>query len=269
MGALNGTPRVAPWRPAVVLVFGLLVVLVGGTRAQDPQQLLDETVRTQAQSDSDSAQSQIRISQIADETAELLNEYRLTTQQLDRVRIYNDNLQALITDQEQEMLSIQQQLDDFVVVERGIVPLMIDTIEALEQFIALDMPFQVQERAARVRRLRDNMEAADIAISEKYRQIMDAYLIETDYGRTIEAYVDTIPLEGIDTQVDVLRVGRILLAFQTADRGQTGFWNPIEREWQSLPDEYRPSITQGLRIARRQAAPDLLRVPIVSAEQAP
>ena len=167
------------------------------------------------------------------------------------------------------MLSIQQQLDDFVVVERGIVPLMIDTIEALEQFIALDMPFQVQERAARVRRLRDNMEAADIAISEKYRQIMDAYLIETDYGRTIEAYVDTIPLEGIDTQVDVLRVGRILLAFQTADRGQTGFWNPIEREWQSLPDEYRPSITQGLRIARRQAAPDLLRVPIVSAEQAP
>lgn len=269
MGALNGTPRVARWRPVAALLFGVLLALVVNTRAQDPQQLLDETVREQAQSDSDSAQSQIRISQIADETAELLNEYRLTTQQLDRVRVYNDNLQGLIVDQEQEMLSIRQQLEDFVVVERGIVPLMLDMIEALEQFIALDMPFQAEERAARVRRLRENMGAADITISEKYRQIMDAYLIETDYGRTIEAYVDTLDLEGVATQVDVLRVGRILLAFQTADRGRTGFWNPIERDWELLPDEYRASVTQGLRIARRQAAPDLLRVPVVAAEQAP
>jgi len=268
MGALNGTLRVAPWRPSAALLCGLLSGLTVTTQAQDSQQLLDETVRAQAQSDNDSAQSQIRISQIADETAELLGEYRLTTQQLDRVRIYNGNLDDLIADQEQEKLSIQQQLEDFVVVERGIVPLMLDMIEALEQFIALDMPFQPEERAARIRRLRENMDEADITISEKYRQLMDAYLIETDYGRTIEAYVDTLDLAGVATQVDVLRIGRILLAFQTSDRTQTGFWNPIERAWEPLPDEYRTAVTQGLRIARRQAAPDLLRVPIVAAEEA-
>lgn len=269
MGALNGTPRVAPWHLVTMVLFGVFVGLVATTRAQDSQQLLDETVRAQVQSDNDSAQSQIRISQIADETTELLGEYRLTTQQLDRVRIYNDNLEALIADQEQEKLSIQQQLEDFVVVERDIVPFMLDMIEALEQFIALDMPFQPEERASRVRRLREIMGEADVTISEKYRQIMDAFLIETDYGRTIEAYVDTLELDGVATQVDVLRIGRILLAFQTSDRARTGFWNPIERDWELLPDQYRASVTQGLRIARRQAAPDLLRVPIVAAEPTP
>jgi hypothetical protein len=139
-------------------------------------------------------------------------------------------------------------------------------IDALEQLIALDMPFQLRERVDRVRRLRDNMDSSEITISEKYRQIMDAYLIETDFGRTVEAYIDTLDLAGAPTQVDVLRVGRVLLAYQTPDRTQTGFFNLDTRAWEPLPDDYRVSITQGLRIARRQAAPDLLRLPIHAAE---
>ena len=71
--------------------------------------------------------------------------------------------------------------------ERLIVPLMFSMIGALEQFISLDLPFHTRERVDRVRRLRDNMAASEITISEKYRQIMDAYLVETDFGRTVEA----------------------------------------------------------------------------------
>ncbi len=266
MGARKADLKVTPWRPLILVVSGLLLCPPITSRAQDEQQLLEDTVTEQVRSDTDSARSQIRISQIADETTELLGEYRLTTQQLDRVRIYNDNLAALVADQDREKASIEQQLEDFVVVEQGIVPLMLDMINALEQFVALDVPFQYRERTDRVRRLQDNMDDSDITISERYRQIMDAYLVETDFGRTIEAYVDTLELDGVETQVDVLRIGRILLAYQTADRSQTGFFNTATRNWELLPDEYRTSITQGLRIARRQAAPDLLRVPVVAAE---
>ena len=254
---------------AAALLVGLVSSSMVALRAQTTEQLLDDSVTEQVLSDADSAQSQVRIGQLADETSELLGEYRLTTQQLDRIRIYNDNLAALVADQEQEKASIERQLEEFVLVEQGIVPLMLDMIDALEQFIALDMPFQTEERSDRVRRLRDNMDAADITISEKYRQIMDAYLLEADFGRTIEAYVETLELDGEQTQVDLLRMGRVLLAFQTADRSQTGFFNPASRQWEPLPDEYRAAITQGLRIARRQAAPDLLRVPILSAGPLP
>jgi hypothetical protein len=234
--------------------------------AASSQTLLDETVQAQAQSDTAAVRSQLRISQLADETTELLGEYRLALQQLDRVRIYNDNLAALVADQEAEKASIGQQLEDFVIVEQGIVPLMFNMIDALEQFVALDLPFQLRERVDRVRRLRDNMDSSEITISEKYRQIMDAYVIETDFGRTVEAYVDTLDLDGVEIQVDVLRIGRVLLAYQTPDRTQTGFFNRDTGAWEPLPDDYRASITQGLRIARRQAAPDLLRLPIHAAE---
>src|SRR5690606_28476549 len=115
-------------------------------QAQAPGELLNATVQEQRASDADAARSQVRISQLADETAELLGAYRLTTQQLDRVTIYNDNLQRLIEDQQQQMASIRQQLEDFVVVEQGIVPLMLDMIEALERFVSLDVPFQLEER---------------------------------------------------------------------------------------------------------------------------
>ena len=109
------------------------------------------------------------------------------------------------------------------------------------------------------------MDKADITISEKYRQIMDAYLIETDFGRTTETYSGNLSIDGSETQVDFLRVGRILLAYQTRDRARSGFWNKQTRQWESLPDSYRNDISLGLRIARKQAAPDLLRLPVPAA----
>ena len=261
---VRGLPRVR-LLDLIVILATLAFPPIGITQ-DSPQQILDETVREQARIDSDSASSQLRISQLADDTTDLLAQYRLVTQQLDRISVYNENLAILVEDQEQEKVSIVEQLDGFVVVEQGIVPLMFAMIDALEQFVGLDIPFQLQERTTRVRRLRENMDAADITISEKYRQITDAYLIETDFGRTIEAYVDRLDLEGIETQVDMLRVGRILLAYQTADRGQTGFFNPQTREWESLPAEYAAAVDQGLRIARREAVTDLLRLPVAAAE---
>jgi len=254
----------AMFRGLIVALVPLTFSVTGFT--QDSQQTFNEAVSVQVRIDTDSASSQLRISQLADETSDLLAQFRLTTQQLDRVRVYNENLAALVADQEGDKLSIAEQLEDFVIVEQGIVPLMLDMIDALDQFVSLDLPFQLQERTARVRRLQENMTSADITISEKYRQIMEAYLIETDFGRTIEAYVDTLEIAGVDTQVDVLRVGRILLAYQTPDRAQIGFFNPQARGWESLPDEYGAAIDQGLRIARRQAVSDLLRLPVAAAE---
>jgi hypothetical protein len=263
MGACGGRPVAAL---GAVLVLLVLTCLGSPARAQEREALLAESVQTQLRSDADAANSQLRISQLADQTTELLGEYRLVLQQLDRVRIYNDNLAALVADQEAEKASIQQQLVDFVVVEQGIVPLMFNMIDALDQFVALDLPFQTRERVDRVRRLRDNMDSSEITISEKYRQIMDAYLVETDFGRTVEAYIDTLDIDGFPTQVDILRIGRVLLAYQTPDRAQTGYFNSDTRTWEPLSDDYRAAITQGLRIARRQAAPDLLRLPVHAPE---
>jgi len=147
-------------------------------------------------------------------------------------------------------------------IERGIVPLMLDSIDTLDKFIDLDVPFLLEERKARVARLRTIMNLSDVTVSEKYRQIMDAYQIETTYGRDIEAYTGLLEIGGVSRQVDFLRIGRTSLTYQTPDQEETGFWNKQDKQWEKLPNKYQNYVTHGLRVARKQVTPNLLELPI-------
>lgn len=254
--------RLAAWPVtalAVLLPFGL-------SSAVASEKVLASSIAEQKASDQSSAKSQQRIAQLADQTSELVGEYRLALQKLDRVKIYNGHLQTLVNDQEAEKANIQRQLEDFQVVQTDIVPLMFNMIESMEKFIEADLPFNLDERRTRVENLRTMMDDSEITISEKYRKIMEAYQIEVGFGRDMEAIVGDLTIGGETRKVEFLRIGRIVLAYQTANKEETGFWNRNTGQWELLPDEYRSAITAGLRIARKQAAPDLLKLPIAAPE---
>jgi hypothetical protein len=243
-----------------------LMVALGGaaTTALAQDRALAASIAEQKASDEASIKSQKRVAQLADQTTDLQGEYRLTLQKLDRVKIYNNHLQKLVNEQESLKADIGRQLNDFQVVQTEIVPLMFGMIESLDEFIGLDMPFNLEERRNRVDTLRSLMEDPDVTVSERYRKIMEAYQIETSFGRDVEATKGD--LEG--REVEFLRIGRVLLAYQTADRSETGFWNKTTGQWEVLGDEFRKPITEGLRIARKQAAPNLLMMPIPGPEAA-
>lgn len=260
-------PKLQAWNIGA-LALALVLPLAAG--AATPSESLNTSMQVQVQITNAAADSQQTINRIADETQELLDEYLVTVQQTERLRIYNDHLETLIRSQEEEMQSIRRQLEEIEVVSKDIVPLMLRMIDRLEQFVRLDLPFQQSERLSRVAELRDIFDRADVAISEKYRRITEAYQIELEYGRTINAYRGTLKLgeNGEERQVDFLRVGRILLAYQTLDGSETGFWNKNTRQWEQLGDEYADAIAEGLRVARKQKAPDLLTLPVSGPETA-
>ena len=84
------------------------------------------------------------------------------------------------------------------------------------------MPFLLEERRKRIAGLRDIMNRADVSLSEKYRRVVEAYQIEMDYGRTIEAYDGRLG-EGDDARtVQFLRIGRVVLMYQTLDGRRDG-----------------------------------------------
>jgi len=228
----------------------------------DPIEILDDTLFVQRSSDLGSKDSQTIVSNLSDETQDLLGQYRLVLQQIDRLVAYNDYVERLIVDQEAQIIDIRKQLDQFALIERGIVPLMLDSIDILDKFIDLDVPFLLEERKARVARLRTIMDLSDVTVSEKYRQIMDAYQIETTYGRDIEAYTGLLEIDGESRQVDFLRIGRTSLTYQTPDQEETGFWNKQTGQWEKLPNKYQNYVTQGLRVARKQVTPNILELPI-------
>jgi hypothetical protein len=214
-------------------------------------------------------ESQARIDAMADDTRHLLAEYRDLERQRENMSIYNDNLEQMVKSQEAEKISLERQIEEIQVTQREIVPLMLRMLETLEGFVGADMPFLRAEREARVEGLQALMERSDVDIPEKFRQIMLAYQTEADYGRTIEAYQGELALDGQVRSVEFLRIGRLVLAYQTPDRRESGFWDARKQEWVRLDKKHNTSIRQGLRIADRQAAPELVEVPVVVSEVLP
>jgi hypothetical protein len=149
---------------------------------------------------------------------------------------------------------------------RGVVPLMLEMIAALGQIVEADVPFRIEERRARVQRLADMMDQAEVTASEKFRRVMEAYQGELEYGRTTESYSDVLPATG--QTVDFLRVGRALLVYQTSDQSETGWFNPTTREFEPLSDQYRLDVKAGIAIARNETAPDLVMLPVPGPEVA-
>lgn len=213
----------------------------------------------------DSASSQKRVSGLARQTQDLLTEYRSVVRETEALKIYNDNLERVVTDQRDEIQSINRQLEGLESTNRGVVPLMLDMIDALDQIVEADIPFRIDERRARVERLRNMMDQAEVTASEKYRRVMEAYQGELEFGRTTEAYSAKLP--GTEQTVDFLRVGRTLLVYQTSDGANTGWFNPRTRTFEELDDDrFRLEVKDGLAIARNEKAPDLVMLPVPAPE---
>jgi septal ring factor EnvC (AmiA/AmiB activator) len=210
----------------------------------------------------ESATVQRRIDELSDQTDELVAKYRTVLKQIDSIRIYNHQLRELITSQEAELASLQDQLDRVEVVGRSVTPLMYRMIDALDALVELDLPYLIEERTERIADLRKLMSKAAVTSAEKYRLIMEAYQTENEYGRTIEAYRSTLRRGDRDVKVDFLRFGRIALVYQTLDGMEAGVWNQETKAWDPLDPTYRTAVREGLRIARKQSAPDLIRLPL-------
>ncbi|WP_438970966.1 DUF3450 domain-containing protein [Methylophaga sp.] len=240
------------WRLSLLMILPLIV-------NAGP---LDEAIDTQVKTDVAAQKSQENIDNLDDSTTEMLAEYRDVLRQTQSLRAYNDQLQNLVNSQQTELNSISQQLKNIETTQRDIVPLMLKMIEVLEQFISLDVPFLQEERNNRIVALKTMMGRADVALSEKYRRIMEAYQVETEYGRTIEAYQAELGQKDDDRTVDFLRIGRVSLYYLSLDGLEAGVWDQQTQQWKTLPDSYLQSIMDGLKVARKQLPPDLLVLPV-------
>ncbi|MDJ0849260.1 MAG: DUF3450 domain-containing protein [Myxococcota bacterium] len=228
----------------------------------ESREVLEGMVDVRNSGNQEAAAVQKRIDGVSDETDDLVSQYRTTLKQIDAIDLYNSQMRGLVAAQKDELASLEDQLDRVEIVGRSVTPLMLLMIDAVEKFVDLDVPFLIDERKQRVADLRKMMGRPDVTTAEKFRQIMEAYQIENEYGRTIESYRGTLELEGRETVVDFLRFGRIALVYQSLDETASGVWDKQNRTWVALDASYRSAIRQGLRIARKQAAPDLITLPL-------
>lgn len=205
--------------------------------------------------------------------------HKLTTVRINNFRVSIDEREALETlisvrlkigRRQQQNLRIvrkeldgyQQQLADLEQTEASVAPQMQRMLDVLQEFVAADIPFLPHERNERVENLQELMQRADIGLSEKYRRLLEAYQIESDYGYTLEAWRDSLQRDDKMLSVDFLRIGRVMLYYQTPDGHETGWWNPQARQWQVLEGSARRPVTQAIAVARQQKSADWLELPV-------
>ena len=231
------------------------------------QQAVDELVTAENLRIQVAQGQQDQIDEIVTETRSLAEEFRAVMKEVDGLIVYNTLLDRQIVDQEQVLANLRTSIDQVQIIERQILPLLTRMIDGLDRFVALDVPFLLDERTARVESLTALLGRADVTAAEKFRVVMEAWQIENDYARTIFAYTDELSIDGTTREVDVLQIGRIALLYQTADGAQSGAWDQRNRTWVPVGNEFRNPIRQGLRLARNQVAPDLLLLPLAPPEE--
>ena len=246
------------------IVAGLAMVATAfslSVMAEDVEPVLD----TSREAVEDTERSQERIDELDSRTQALLSDFRANLQQLEQLNRYNASQERQVEAQRAEMASLEEDINNIASLQRAIQPLMEDMVEALDQLVEADMPFLMQERRARVERLRALLDDPSRSPAQRYRLVIEAYQIENEYGRTIESYRGDIEIDGRSFEnVEFLRIGRVALIMRTDDSETLKRFDRDSAQWVDLDPAMLPDIRQASRIAREQIPPDLMFVPLTA-----
>lgn len=256
---------------APLLVMSLLLApsalaAVAEESTQADSTSVAEVIDAQTVLQRSAADSQSRVDALDDETLALVSRYNTELARYEDLITYNDNMRQLLASQAAEKARLDGELQEIEVVRRSVVPLMVEMVDVLERFIELDQPMLKEERLARLDELKRNLTRSDVEIAERYRRVIEAYQIEAEYGQTIEAYEGPLSLEDRELTVDYLRVGRVGLYYLSLDRENGGIWDPLDDRWMALDESGLDALDFAVRVARKQAPPNLVPLPLWTRE---
>ena len=244
------------------------LMVAGMTQAAEVDtSVIDQALNIIEQQNEAAAQSQENVTRLSNSASSLFEDFKLENDNLEAMLVLNAGLRKQIAAQETNIETLQQSINDVAVVTQEMPMLINKMLTSLEQFVQLDMPFMQEERLARVQFARDAVDNPDVSIAEKFRQILVLYQAENNYGRTNESYPTTLEIDGVERDVDMLRVGRIALVYQTSDRTLTGAWDKEANQWVALDaGEYRTAIQRAISVAKGLSSPAIMDLPIPAPE---
>ena len=194
------------------------------------------------------------------------SEYKGVTKQIEGLKVYNAQKRKQIKRQIARMEEIEETMKYAAVLQRQIPPLSRRMHEGLTKFVELDLPFRTGERTERLKFIQDALDNPTVSPAEKLRQVLEGFNVEAEYGRKIDTYKDTVIIDDQEREVNILRVGRMVLAYQTTDQDETGIWNKETKSWESLPGRYQRPVRDGISMAKKLKTVGMLELPVPAAE---
>ena len=233
------------------------------TRSSVPQAKHQQVITAAHNRLQNNQQAQQSINGVHASSQSMAQEYESELQLLESLDIYNAMLQKQLDKQSQQMAQIRHSISHASLMERQVMPLLMRMLHALEELVALDVPFLREERQHRVAELQNLMPRPDLSLAEKTRRVFEAYQIEMDYGTTIETYKGQLKRDNRDVAAEFLRIGRISLLYRDLNGERMGYWDKNKNRWQTLQaSQYQRHLNKGIRIAKEEIAPELITIPL-------
>lgn len=224
---------------------------------------LDSAMSAAKASTAASAASQQRIENLDDDADQMVREYRAVLQQKDNIALFVDQQDIYLESQKAEIQSLRKQLATVEQIKQGMVPMMLEMTNAIEQSILDDLPFEREARLADIERVKAYMGNPNVTPVEQYRLILNAFKKEVNYGtQGAVAYEGAHPEKPGDV-VDFVRFGRVSFVYMSKDRSELARYNLDTRSWDQIDPKGTAAIVTAIRVAKEEKAPDMLSAPIV------
>lgn len=139
---------------------------------------------------------------------------------------------------------------------------LVALLHRLERVVEADLPFLKQERDTRLAGLQQELAKPEVPSAEKLRRLLEAMLVEAQYGESVEVTQEQITIEGQETFVDMLRIGRLTMFWRTPDGAQIGTWDPVSRSYTLLPKSYSRTLQKAMDMAARIRPVQLISLPL-------
>lgn len=203
------------------------------------------------------------------QTPSLQEQFDQANTALEAMILTNTQLRDRIARQEQLIIEMAasieyaaQLADDANSPLNGLIDQMMTNIE---EFVESDLPFELDARRAQVERIRGLVNNPLAPVGQKLSMLISLYQAEGAYGRSLETYTETMEVNGVEQEVTLTRIGRIMLGYQTADRTTTAVWDKETDQWVELsPGEYRTSMTRAMNVASGSLNAEMLNIPIAA-----
>lgn len=239
----------------------ILATLVVGMTAPAVAQGLDRAIATGEQATRRAEQVQQQINQLDDERSDMVGEFRTLLQRKTAAELYARQQAAAVESQEREIASLTDQLSRVDEITSQTVPMLETLVDDLDAFIDADLPFRLEERKERIARLREYLVDPNISVTERYRQIMDAYTSEMEVGRKTDTWKETITVDAKEVTVDMVLFGRVALVYMDPTKRYAKRYDRETSSWVDLESKYKAEIEKAIRIIQGKRTQDVMYVP--------
>ncbi len=241
--------------------FGMIGFLTwpGGLNAENFADRLRAPVRETV---SIRKETQASLDQWGLEKEQLAAEYDALKKQVESRKLAQENLKNEISLHESRVALLDKEVADASRISAEIQPFLKEVHGRLNQLVRDGLPFLVRERADRLHNLQTVLKDPGIAVSEKFRKLLEAVQIEAEYGNTVEVYPRKIVVDGKEFRADIFRLGRISLFFQSIDRETAGYFDAGSGLWEVLPEKYNRDIGSVIEIGSKRRPVELVNLPL-------